>query len=148
MPTVEERIVPVREKLPDERPSFIRRFHIQYFETDEETGVKTKRDLKFYIQPGMYEDGRLGEVFIKGEKQGGLISGALDAMAMVISIGLQHGVPLQLLTAKLRNNRFGPSGLTGDSEFRSCTSIFDLIAQYLDRTFPDGCYQKPTKTAP
>lgn len=139
-----ERVAVLREKLDDERPGFIRRFHLKYIDKDEETGKEVIKDLKFYIQPHMYTDGRIGEVFIKGEKQGGLISGALDAMATMISLGLQHGVPLQLITAKLRNNKFGPAGFTGDQEYHSCSSMFDLIAQYLDRTFPDGKFQRKT----
>lgn len=140
MPTNDVRSTPVREKLSSERPGFIRRFHLVYFEKDEETGKDVKKELTFYLQPGMYEDGRLGEIFIVGEKQGDFIRGALDALATMISLGLQHGVPLKTITAKLRGNTFGPSGLTGDQEFRRCTSVFDLIAQYLDAKFPDGVY--------
>lgn len=135
MPTSDERSIPVREKLSEERPGFVRRFHLIYFEDD------VKKDLTFYLQPGMYDDGRLGEVFITGERQGDFMRGALDALAVMISISLQHGVPLKTITAKLRGNTFGPSGLTGDPEFRRCTSVFDLIAQYLDATFPDGLYK-------
>lgn len=133
MPT-SERTIPVREKLLSERPGFVRRFHLVYFEDE------VKKELTFYIQPGMYEDGRLGEIFITGSYQNDLIRGALDSMAMMLSLGLQHGVPLQTMTAKLRHNAFGPAGLTGDPEFRRCTSVFDLIAQYLDAKFPGGRY--------
>lgn len=128
----------MREKLDSVRPSIVRRFHLHYFETDDDTGIQVKKELKFYIRPGMYADGRIGEIFIDGDKQGGLIKGAMDAMATVMSIALQHGVPLQSLTAKLRGATFGPSGLTGDAEFRRCSSVFDLIAQYLDAKFPNG----------
>lgn len=137
-----ERPQPVREALPSERPSFTRRFNLVYFEDDENTGKRAKKELTIYIQPGMYSDGRLGEVFLKGAKQGEMLSGALDVAAMMLSLGLQHGIPLQSLTAKLRNTRSGPGGLTGDKEYHSCTSVWDLIAQYLDRTFPDGVYYR------
>lgn len=122
------------EKLPDDRESRTRKFAIKY--QDDET--KEPRKLKFFIIAGMYADKRIGEVFIRGDKIGGFISGALDALAMTISIGLQHGVPLQAITGKLRYNQFGPSGFTGDTTFRSCTSMFDLVAQWLDYEFPDG----------
>jgi ribonucleoside-diphosphate reductase alpha chain len=131
---------PVRESLPVERPSLTKRFNLVYFVDDEMTHERVKQELTFYVQPGMYSDGRIGEVFIRGAKQGGLISGALDAIAMMISIGLQHGIPLQVLTSKLRHHQFGPGGLTGDPEFRTCSSMFDLIAQYLDSRFPGGVY--------
>jgi len=122
-----------RETLPGERNAFTRKFVIRYIDENE-----AKCELKFYVLAGMYEDGRLGEIFIRGDRVGSFITGALDALAMTISLGLQHGVPLNVFTAKLRHNRFGPSGFTGDPDFPSCTSAFDLIAQYLDRKFPDG----------
>jgi ribonucleoside-diphosphate reductase alpha chain len=137
MPTSER--PPVREKLPSERPGFTRRFSVNYLVPDPaNAGKMISQELTFYVQPHMYDDGRLAEVFIKGAKQGELLSGALDMMATMISIGLQYGIPLQLITSKLRNHRFGPGGFTGDPEFHSCTSVFDLIAQYLDKKFPDG----------
>jgi ribonucleoside-diphosphate reductase alpha chain len=75
---------------------------------------------------------------------GDLITGALDALAMSMSIGLQHGVPLELFTSKLRGlHGFGPHGFTGDAEYVSCTSLFDLVAQYLTKTFPNGRYLNP-----
>lgn len=122
------------EKLPDERPAITRKFQIKYVDESGQAQV-----LKFYVQVGMYPDGRIGEIFIKGDKVGGLISGALDALAMMISIGLQHGVPLGLITEKLRHHRWGPSGFTGDKDFPSCSSMYDLVAQFLQARFePDG----------
>jgi hypothetical protein len=143
MPT--DRIGTVREKLPAVRASWVRRFSLIYFEdiVSEDGAVlaeHARRELKFYIQPSIYEDGRLGEIFISTNKQGGLISGALNVMAIMISIGLQHGVPLLMITEKLRGQNFGPSGWTGDKEFPNCTSLFDLVAQYLDAKFPNGVF--------
>lgn len=145
MPTSERVSQPVREKLPGTRPSFVRRFHIRYVE-DDETGKKVAKELKFYLQPGMYDDGRLGELLIRGDKEGGLLSGALNALGTMISLNLQHGVPLKLIIEHLRHQKFGPSGFTGDQEFKSCSSLFDLIAQYLQARFPDGKY-KPKDSA-
>lgn len=115
-------------------------------------------ELKLYVIAGMYDDGRLGELFIRAEKMNGFISGILDAMATTISIALQHGVPLKQLTEKYRGARFPPSQSFGmdDKEFKSCTSPMDLIAQWLDKVFPGGVFSKsdsktellvPTKTA-
>lgn len=136
--------------MPPERFSITKRFELRYVDTDR----VTKRVLKLYLTAGMQEDTSIGELFIKAEDRRAdhvddtsdenrervtpLTVGALDALAMTISVGLQHGVPLQTLTSKLRHNNFGPNGFTGDPEIRSYTSVFDLIAQWLDLKFPDG----------
>ncbi len=120
----------MRQRLSDVRPGLTRKFRIKYVDD-----LNTPRVLKFYVQTGLFPDGKLGEIFIRGDKMGDFNSGALDALATIMSIALQHGVPLRDMTTKLRNHRFGPAGFTGDAEFHSCTSMFDLIAQWLDRKF-------------
>jgi hypothetical protein len=132
---------PMRDKLPGERASFDRRFRIVQWEDDPtEPGKKVMTELKLYVIAGMYDDGRLGELFIRAEKMNGFISGILDAMATTISIALQHGVPLQQMTQKYRGGRFPPAQAFGldDKEFKSCTSPMDLVAQWLDLRFPEG----------
>jgi ribonucleoside-diphosphate reductase alpha chain len=116
-----------RQPLPDTRRSINRKFKIPYLDEQEQRQV-----LKLYVIVGFYDDGKIGEVFIHADRVGSFLSGALDTIAMIMSVGLQHGVPVSDITAKLRSQRFGPSGLTGDKDFRSCTSPFDLVAQYLD----------------
>ena len=141
MPTSEGTTVPERQKLPGERASIDRRFKIVQWEDDPaEPGKKVMTELKLYIIVGMYDDTRLGEIFIRAEKMNGFISGILDAMATTISIALQHGVPLRTLTEKYRGARFPPAQAFGldDKEFKSCSSPMDLIAQWLDLRFPDG----------
>jgi hypothetical protein len=46
-----------------------------------------------------------------------------------------HGIPLEVVTDKLRHTRYEPSGLTGDPEFQMCTSVLDLVAQWIDKRF-------------
>jgi hypothetical protein len=127
-----------RQPLPDTRSSINRKFKIPYLEPVPfvEDGQLCWREerlvLKLYVIVGFYDDGRIGEVFIHADRVGSFLSGALDTIAMTISVGLQHGVPISDITSKLRSQRFGPSGLTGDKDFRSCTSPFDLVAQYLE----------------
>lgn len=123
-----------RVKLPDIRPGITRRFHIEY--VDDETNAK--RDLKFYVTANVYADGKLAEIFIKGDRIGGLLGGTLDAIAVVFSLGLQYGMPMALVTSKLRHNQFGPGGFITDPDFHSCKSMFDLLAQWLDKQFPNG----------
>jgi hypothetical protein len=116
-----------RNPLPDTRPSINRKFTLNYFDEQEQ-----RLELKLYVIVGFYDDGRIGEVFIRADRVGTFLSGALDTIAMILSVSLQWGIPIGELTNKLRNQRFGPGGLTGDTEFRTCTSPFDLVAQYLD----------------
>lgn len=113
---------PSRRRLPDTRQSTTRKFKV--LRDGEE-------ELAIYVTAGVYEDGSPGELFLKCDRQGSLTSGALDAVAMTISLGLQHGVPLKAYVDKLVAMRFDPSGFTGDAKYRSCTSILDLVARWL-----------------
>lgn len=130
-----------KQTLPGERGGQTRKFRIVYVEkVRNEAGelIDEPRELKFYLSFSTYPDGRCGEIFIRAAKGGPHIAGILDGFAKVFSIALQHGAPLKALTGKLRNDIFPPNGFTGDAEFHSCSSMFDLIAQYLDYRFPAG----------
>lgn len=126
------------EKLPTEgRFSITREFNVNY----RHSGTDARGKVQFTVIAGMYADGRLGEIFISGEKMGETVVGALDMVAMAISMGLQHGVSLPLFINKLKYTRgVGDDGLTGDPEFPFANSLFDLIAKWLEKTFPDGKY--------
>src|SRR5208337_5026920 len=73
----------VRRHLPDERRALTHHFSIAGQEG--------------YLTVGVYEDGLPGEIFITMAKQGSTISGLMDAFATVVSLALQHGVPLRVL---------------------------------------------------
>lgn len=118
----------IRERLPGERPSYTRKFRLKYVHKDG-----TADQMKLYFTAGTYDDGRLAEVFVRADKTGSLASGTLDAAATMISLMLQYGIPLEVITSKLRHTRFGPGGFTGDVEFPSCSSPLDLLAQWLER---------------
>lgn len=132
-----------RERLPDERQSLTRKFKLM-------RSAKTKAcpacghrweepgtEMRIYATTSTYPDGRPGELFLKADKVGTLASGALDAVAIMMSIGLQYHIPLRAFTSKLVGTRFEPSGFTKDKDFPSCTSVLDLIARYLDKLFPE-----------
>jgi ribonucleoside-diphosphate reductase alpha chain len=44
-------------------------------------------------------------------KAGSTIAGLMESFGTVVSVALQHGVPLQVLVGKLSHTRFEPSGL-------------------------------------
>jgi ribonucleoside-diphosphate reductase alpha chain len=84
-----------------------------------------------YVTVGEYDDGSPGEVFIKVAKQGSTLAGIIDAFAIAVSLGLQHGVPLETFVSKYTNMRFEPAGMTNDPEIRIATSLIDYIFRRL-----------------
>ncbi|MGB2888117.1 MAG: hypothetical protein WBC04_10495 [Candidatus Acidiferrales bacterium] len=117
-----------RHKLPDERKSITHKFSVGGHEG--------------YITVGMYEDGRPGEVFIKMSKEGSTLSGVMDGLALTLSIGLQYGVPLQVLVDKLINMRFEPSGITENPDIRFASSVLDYVGRWLGGKFISPTYLK------
>lgn len=84
-----------------------------------------------FIRTGAYEDGSLGEVFIKMAKQGSTLSGVLDGVATLTSVSLQYGVPLEVLADKFVGMRFEPCGFTSNPEIRETSSVLDYVFRYL-----------------
>jgi ribonucleoside-diphosphate reductase alpha chain len=95
---------------------------------------------KVYLQTGEYEDGSLGEIFIHMHKEGAAFRAMMSNFAMAISLGLQHGVPLEEFVDAFTFTRFEPNGIvTGNDSIKNSTSILDYIfrelaVSYLDRT--------------
>jgi len=94
--------------------------------------------IKAYINTGEYPDGSLGEVFIDPDKEGSFVSGVLDGFALLLSIALQYGVPLEVIVEKFLHQRFEPSGMTNDKSVPMATSFYDLMfrklaLRYLDK---------------
>jgi ribonucleoside-diphosphate reductase alpha chain len=57
--------------------------------------VKRKVDgFTLHISVGFYPDGSVGEVFVNSSKEGTQMRELLRSLSMVMSIALQHGVPL------------------------------------------------------
>jgi ribonucleoside-diphosphate reductase alpha chain len=119
-----------REYLPVERRSITHVFRLAYLHSDGRPDL-----MKFYFTVGLFDDGRPGEVFIKADKSGSLASGALEAVGVMISMLLQHGVPLESILGKLRHTRYPPDGFTKDPTVPSCSSPLDLLAQWLGQKF-------------
>lgn len=90
-----------------------------------------------YLIIGEYDDGRLGEIFIVMDKEGGELRGMLDAWSRLFSVALQHGVALEDLVAKFSRTRFEPMGWT-DCGLGFCSSIPDLVVRWLERRYLPG----------
>jgi ribonucleoside-diphosphate reductase alpha chain len=84
-----------------------------------------------YLTTGAYDDGALGEIFLKMSKQGSTLAGVMDAFSIAISIGLQYGVPLETFVQKFVNMRFEPTGMTDDKDIRMAQSITDFVFRRL-----------------
>jgi len=84
-----------------------------------------------YMTTGTYEDGQLGEIFLKLGKQGSTLAGVMDAFSIAVSVGLQYGVPLETYVQKFTNSRFEPAGMTDDPDVRMAQSIMDYIFRRL-----------------
>ena len=116
---VVEKVVyrPKRERLPKSRQGRTTSFSVSGAEG--------------YITSGAYEDGRLGEVFLKLGKQGSTLAGVMDAFSIAVSIGLQYGVPLESFVQKFTNLKFEPAGMTDDPDIRIAQSFMDYIFRRL-----------------
>ena len=94
---------------------------------------------RVYLRTGEYDDGTLGEVFIALHKEGAAFRGLMDNFAVAVSLGLQHGVPLEAYVEAFTFTRFGPAGaVEGDPAVAHATSLLDytfrhLAANYLGR---------------
>jgi ribonucleoside-diphosphate reductase alpha chain len=88
-----------------------------------------------YLTYSMFEDGSLGEIFIRMSKQGSTLAGLLDAFAIAVSIALQYGVPLKELVNKFIYMRFEPMGITNNEDIPIASSIVDYIFKYLALRF-------------
>ena len=67
----------------------------------------------------------------KVSKQGSTLAGIMDAFAISVSLGLQHGVPLATFVRHFTNMRFEPAGMTDDPELRFAASLVDYIFRRL-----------------
>src|SRR5450631_565280 len=112
---------PTRRRLPKSRQSRTTSF--------------TVGGAEGYMTAGAYDDGGLGEVFLKLGKQGSTLAGVMDAFSIAVSIGLQYGVPLETFVSKFTNLRFDPAGLTDDPDVRMSQSIMDYIFRRLALDF-------------
>jgi ribonucleoside-diphosphate reductase alpha chain len=115
--------VPTRTRLPRTRGGQTVSFEVQGNEG--------------YLTTGVYEDGRLGEVFVKMSKQGSTLAGLIDAFSIAVSIGLQYGVPLETYIEKFIGTRFEPAGVTDDPDIRMAQSVVDYIFRRLALDYLD-----------
>jgi ribonucleoside-diphosphate reductase alpha chain len=115
---------PARRRLPATRHSLTHKFSVGGHEG--------------YITVGLFEDGTPGELFISMAKEGSTIGGLMDVIGTETSMGLQYGVPLEVLVEKFSHSRFEPSGWTPNPEIPNAKSIVDYIFRWLGIQFLPG----------
>ncbi len=108
---------PIHEHMPRKRKSSTFSFRVA--------------DCEGYVTVGEFPDGRPGEVFISVSKQGSTLAGIMDAFAIAVSMGLQHGVPLSTYVRHFTNMRFEPAGMTDDPDLRFASSLVDYLFRRL-----------------
>ncbi len=91
-----------------------------------------------YLTAGLYPNGQPGEIFIRMAKAGSTIAGLMECFGTVVSVSLQHGVPLKVLCDKLSHTRFEPSGWTGNAQIGYAKSVMDYIFRWLELRFLSG----------
>ncbi|MGQ9797772.1 MAG: vitamin B12-dependent ribonucleotide reductase [Ignavibacterium sp.] len=116
------RYIAKRRRLPDRRSGYTQKAKI-----DGQT---------VYLRTGEYENGQLGEIFIDMHREGAAFRSLLNCFAISISLGLQHGVPLEEFVDAFVFTKFEPSGIvTGNDKIKMATSVIDYIFRELAITY-------------
>ena len=91
---------------------------------------------KIYLRTGEYENGEIGEIFLDMHKEGAAFRSLMNCFAIAISLGLQHGVPLEEFVEAFLFTRFEPNGpVTLNPQIKMSTSIIDYIFRELAITY-------------
>ena len=115
-----------REKLPDRRANW--------------TESVVVGGHLFIVTFGEFADGRLGEIFLHADKEGTFVRGILDAVARLVSLSLQSGVPPATLANALKGLNFSPSGYVFGSEVaQECSSIMDWLGKEIEAYYGGLC---------
>ncbi len=82
---------------------------------------------------GEYQDGKLGEIFLLTSKEGAAWRALLSQFAIAVSIGLQHGVPIDAFIKSFTFSKFEPSGMVqgGSGRVKMSSSIIDWVFREL-----------------
>lgn len=89
-----------------------------------------------YLRTGEYENGQIGEIFIDMHREGAAFRSLMNCFAISISLGLQHGVPLEEFVDAFVFTKFEPSGtVIGNPHIKMTTSVIDYIFRELAVTY-------------
>src|SRR5699024_616527 len=89
-----------------------------------------------YLRTGEYDNGQLGEIFLDMHREGAAFRSLMNCFAIAISLGLQHGVPLEEFVDAFTFTKFEPSGpVSGSPHVKMTTSVIDYIFRELAVTY-------------
>jgi hypothetical protein len=86
-------IKPTRNRLPDRRPAV--------------TTAIERDNLNYQMTIGLYPDGRVGEIFLNAEHSNSLLDAMTHDAAILASIALQFGCPLDTIRHALKRDGRG-----------------------------------------
>jgi hypothetical protein len=84
---------PTRNRLPSRRPA--------------ETIAFERDNLKYHMTTGFYSDGHIGEVFLNAEHANSLLDVLAHDAAILVSLALQFGCPLETIRRALKRDGQG-----------------------------------------
>jgi hypothetical protein len=87
------RDAPRRDRLPNRRPA--------------ETLAFERDGARFEMTAGYYPDGRLGEIFLRANRANSLLDFLMSDAAILASLALQFGCPLDAITHALKRDARG-----------------------------------------
>jgi ribonucleoside-diphosphate reductase alpha chain len=122
---------PLRTRLPDERSSITHHATI-HAAREVRPGETEAYQTDLYLVVGFYDDGRPGELQAWVGKAGTKEAVLVDAWCKAVTIGLQHGIPLQVYVDAARGLGYEPAGFTSNQDVPMARSILDYIAKWLE----------------
>lgn len=119
-----------RKKLPDTRKSVNHTFKIIQGPEMWTEGT---------IIVGLYPDtDQPGEIFVEIQQNSSTLGALVDSWAIMVSMSLQYGTPLEAIVKKFAHSRFEPSGWTTNPRIKNAKSILDYVSRWLGYQFIPG----------
>jgi ribonucleoside-diphosphate reductase alpha chain len=123
-------IMQARIKLPDSRTGISHTFRIHHGKDSVVEGT---------IIANTYPDsGKVAEIFVELQHNASTLGALVDSWAIMASMSLQYGTPLEAIVKKFAFARFEPSGWTQNPQIRNAHSILDYVARWLGHQFIPG----------
>lgn len=118
-PNVPSASAPKRRRLPSDRRAHCHKF--------------TLGGVDGYVHLGFYENGDIGEIFVRMEPKASAL--VVDIATQAASIAIQHGANLSTFLDKWEGTAFAPSGFTGEGAagVPYASSPLDYLAKWLRR---------------
>ena len=96
-----------------------------------QTWITTIDGFEVVLSIAVNDSGQPVNVTLQAGTIGSQLRAMGECLAKVLSMLLAAGVPPETLGHALEHRSFAPSGLTGDPDTPSCSSVADLIASKL-----------------